>query len=386
MIDLEAFLKQALPEIQLSESKGIETLIEGFFIDEKQLVFVREEKYDLLNLPQMPAIISSYCNIPNQFHENFLFLDTETTGLAGGAGTIAFVVGIGFIEDDNFLIRQYFLKNQDGEEALLQDLTGYLHKFNTFVTYNGKSFDVPLLQSRFIMNLIEFSGRQFYHIDLLHIVRRLWKYHLPDCSLQCVETNLLRKNRDAQLDIPGAAIPQEYFYYLETGDASIMKRVLHHNLLDIYSLYLLLFHVFQYLSENPQNQPPDSVYYLAKWHEDCNLEKEAIQLYELIAERHSLSRKNLSFLYKKSENWEKAAALWELAAKDNNDYAFIELAKFEEHQMKQYEKALKWTEKAIEFLLVSPLFLPEDAEILQHRRQRLLRKISLSGLHTNACD
>ncbi len=118
---------------------------------------------------------------------------------------------------------------------------------------------------------------------------------MPDCTLQCVETNLLRKNRDAQLDIPGAAIPQEYFYYLETGDASIMKRVLHHNLLDIYSLYLLLFHVFQYLSVNPLNQQPDSVYYLAKWYEDCNLEKEAIQLYEIITETHSPSRKKSEF-------------------------------------------------------------------------------------------
>jgi hypothetical protein len=377
MIDLEALLKQALPEVQFSKSSEIETLINGFFVDDEKLVFVREIKRDLLQSDSLkiPKLISAYCQLPENDSKNFLFIDTETTGLAGGAGTIAFVVGIGFLQEDCFLIRQYFLKNQDGEEALLHDLNRYLQRFNTFVSYNGKSFDIPLLQTRFIMNQLPFPSQSFGHIDLLHIVRRLWKYCLADCSLQTVENQILQMKRNNKLEIPGAAIPQEYFFYLETGDASAMKRVLEHNETDIYSLYLIVKHVFSYLNEISFLKNEDAVFSVAKWFEDCNLEAEAAYFYEMIADKHEMGRKQLSFLYKRREEWEKAVIIWQKSACFREEYALIELAKYEEHRAKQLDAALDWTDKALESLQKKAFFLPEELEALQHRRQRILAKM-----------
>ena len=115
-----------------------------------------------------------------------LYLDTETTGLAGGTGTYAFLVGVGFFDGDEFEVRQFFMRDLDEEPALLTVLDETFRKFDGFVTYNGAGFDLPLLETRFVLGRRRFPGDVF-HVDLLGPARRLWSARLSDCRLGTVE-------------------------------------------------------------------------------------------------------------------------------------------------------------------------------------------------------
>src|SRR4051794_13065804 len=156
-------------------------------------------------------------------HERLVLLDTETTGLAGGTGTHVFLVGLGFLASEpdgatSFVVRQYFLRQLREERALLHALGATLADFGVLVSFNGKSFDWPLLTTRFIMQRLgpHRDGRAWPHLDLLHPSRRVWKHRLPSCSLGTLEQEILGVRRDS--DVPGALIPELYFRYLRDGD------------------------------------------------------------------------------------------------------------------------------------------------------------------------
>ena len=116
--------------------------------------------------------------------ERWAFLDTETTGLAGGSGTVAFLVGVGVISSGGFELKQYFLREPAEEASMLAALANDLARFDVLVTYNGKSFDVPLLETRFTMNRLKAPFTRLKHVDLLHGARRLWRLKLESCRLQ----------------------------------------------------------------------------------------------------------------------------------------------------------------------------------------------------------
>ena len=166
-----------------------------------------------------------------------LFIDTETTGLAGGAGTVAFLIGAGRFQDDCFQLEQCFMRDFDEEEPMLDHLTGLFEQCETVVSYNGKSFDLPLLRSRFIANRRRFPLENAVHYDLLHAARRFWKLRLKDCSLGHVEEAVLGLQR--QGDIPSALIPQIWLDYLRDRDARKLGRVFYHHKMDILSLAAL---------------------------------------------------------------------------------------------------------------------------------------------------
>ncbi len=166
-----------------------------------------------------------------------LFIDIETTGLAGGAGTVAFLVGVGYFEQDVFRLEQCFMRDFDEEEPMLDHLTPLLERCETLVTYNGKCFDAPLLRTRFIANRRRFPLENAVHYDLLHAVRRFWKLRLQDCSLGNVEEAVLGLER--QGDIPSALIPQMWLDYLRDRDARRLRRVFYHHKMDILSLAAL---------------------------------------------------------------------------------------------------------------------------------------------------
>jgi uncharacterized protein YprB with RNaseH-like and TPR domain len=165
-----------------------------------------------------------------------LYLDTETTGLAGGTGTYAFLVGVGFFDGDEFEVRQFFMRDLDEEPALLTVLEETFRKFDGFVTYNGAGFDLPLLETRFVLARRRFPGDVF-HVDLLGPARRLWSARLADCRLGTVEQSVLRFIRDD--DLPGALIPTVYFEYLRRKRPDELPRVFEHNRHDILSLAAL---------------------------------------------------------------------------------------------------------------------------------------------------
>ena len=166
-----------------------------------------------------------------------VFLDTETTGLAGGTGTCAFLIGIGTVEGMQFVVRQFFLRDYPEEKAVLRALAEVLESSDGLVTYNGKTFDVPLLETRYALARLKSPFARLLHLDALHPARRLWKLRLESCRLTDLESAVLGIGREG--DVPGSEIPGIYFDYLRTGDARGLQPVFYHNALDIMTLAAL---------------------------------------------------------------------------------------------------------------------------------------------------
>jgi hypothetical protein len=176
-----------------------------------------------------------------------LFVDLETTGLAGGAGTYAFLVGCGWFESGSFRVRQFFLASFDAERALLEAVAEAVDTAGTVVTFNGKSFDLPLLDTRFVMHRLETPFGGLPHVDMVHPARRLWK--TEDGRLSTLEHTQCRHRREG--DVPGFEIPSRYFRYVRSGDARALEAVMEHNRLDLLALALLTARASQLLEDGP---------------------------------------------------------------------------------------------------------------------------------------
>jgi len=216
----------------------IETPLGKHFETEK--LYQRHKRYgtyeisDLLDLP--PDFLDSLSagEIPSAHPTSWAFLDTETTGLSGGSGTCAFLVGVGSIDHEGFRVRQFFMRDYCEEASMLHSLTAYLARFEVLVTYNGKTFDQPLLETRYTMNRARHPFSSMMHLDLLHGARRIFKLRLENCRLVNLEHQILGLERHA--DVPGDLIPYYYFEYLRTRHAFRLIPLFHHNVLDIVSL------------------------------------------------------------------------------------------------------------------------------------------------------
>jgi len=174
------------------------------------------------------------------------YVDTETTGLAGGAGTVAFLVGLGYFAGDAFMLEQCFMRDYDDEGPMLAYLADRFAQFECVVSYNGKSFDLPLLRTRFVQHRLSTPFAEAAHYDLVHAVRRVWKKRLSDCSLSNIERLVLDFHREG--DVPGYLIPQIWQEYLETRDARPLEGVFYHHAMDILSLAALAGHLSQCLA------------------------------------------------------------------------------------------------------------------------------------------
>lgn len=171
---------------------------------------------------------------PPRRWEDVLFLDTETTGLAGGTGTYVFLLGTAHIEDGELVLRQHLLNDLAAERAFVQSIAIELDKFRACASYNGKCFDLPLLRSRFVMTIRAELSVDEAHLDLLHPARRLWRGRFGSVTLRQIEESVLDDGRVD--DIPGALIPERYFHYLRTGDETSIGPILEHNARDVVSL------------------------------------------------------------------------------------------------------------------------------------------------------
>lgn len=169
--------------------------------------------------------------------ETWAFVDTETIGLAGGAGSFAFLIGLGRMTEQGFLVTQYFLREPSEEASVLESLAQDLSPFATMVTYNGRSFDAPLLETRYRMTRQRIPFAEMPHLDLLFACRRLWKQRFESCKLTNLERDVLDFERVG--DVPGFLIPSLYTNYLRTRDAGSLVPVFQHNALDILSLACL---------------------------------------------------------------------------------------------------------------------------------------------------
>ena len=185
-----------------------------------------------------------------------IFLDTETTGLSGGAGTVAFEIGIGFLDERGFVIKQYVMRDYHEEPAMLSEIATLLRRFDTIVTFNGKTFDLPLLESRMLLHRIRIPLMQMPHFDLLHVMRRVYKLRLKRCNLSSLEQAVLGYERED--DLPGSQVPQRYFDYIKTREFALLEDVLRHNADDVKSLAALTGYICK-VFRAPQmlNHPQD---------------------------------------------------------------------------------------------------------------------------------
>jgi uncharacterized protein YprB with RNaseH-like and TPR domain len=315
---------------------------------------------------------------------SFAFLDTETTGLQGGTGTYAFLIGAGRFDGEEFHLMQFFMRDPVEEPAQLMALEEFLAPCDALVTFNGKAFDLPLLWNRYVVQGWRPPFSQSAHVDLLHLARRLWRDRLPNRSLGSLEIEILGAPRTGD-DVPGWMIPQMYFDYLRSGDARPLKNVFYHNAVDVVSMAALFNHMAGLLADPLGGQVDDGidVVALAKLFESMGDLEEATRLY-IHGLEHELPEPNLidaiqrlALIHKRQENFPAAVALWEQAARHQHLEAHVELAKYYEHRQGDFEQALSWTQAAIEHVnqpgypaYERRQWLPE----LEHRRQRLLRK------------
>ena len=306
-----------------------------------------------------------------------VFLDTETTGLAGGAGTYIFLVGAGYFEGDQFCVRQYFMRDYNEERALLSAVNELLSNFEAIVSYNGKTFDIPLIQSRFIMSGMKMSLKDPYHFDLLYPARRLWKKRLESCSLSTVERDILGVIREN--DVPGYLVPEIYFRYLKTKDARALKQVFEHNLQDILSLAALVSRMCC-LVEDPFNNTKYGmdIFSIGKMFDEEKRYEQCTHYYTE-ALKHNLREEETleilrlaSFAYKRQGEWEEAEKIWKKTIERSPEfiyYPYEELAKYYEHHLKDYQKAETIIEESLN--IVENIFIREK---LQYRLNRIKGK------------
>jgi uncharacterized protein YprB with RNaseH-like and TPR domain len=313
-----------------------------------------------------------------------VFLDTETTGLAGGAGTAAFLIGVGWVDGERFRVRQYFMRDYHEEAALLHALADELRRFDRLVTFNGKMFDVPLLDARYRLNRGRFPLAAAKHLDLLHPARRLWKARLESCRLQSLEAGLMGLRRTG--DIPGDEIPQVYFDWVRRRDARMLARVFEHNRQDIVSLAALAVLACQWVEEGRAEDPRD-VFSLARVLERARLYdrseaeyRRALDLGPGALRGPALLR--LAWRAKRAGDDARAATLWLAAGEAGEVEGWRELAMHHEHRTKDLDEALAAVARGLE--LVGPeshrdVRAWHQAEGFERRQQRLLGKKERRG-------
>ena len=272
-----------------------------------------------------------------------LFLDTETTGLAGGTGTYAFLVGVGRIVGDRVRLTQLFMRDLDEEAALLAALAPLLDGASGLVTFNGSGFDVPLLETRFILQRRRWRA-DVPHVDLMRSARVVWGGALEDCRLGTLEQRVLGTERER--DVPGFAIPGLYFQFLRRRVATPLRDVLAHNRHDILALMGLLGWFGHALEGTFTSLTPDEQAGVGRLWERTDVDR-ACACYEaalaagLNGERAHGVRLRLARWQKRRARWAAARALWEAAATATafDPRPWEELAKFHEHRARDVPAA-----------------------------------------------
>ncbi len=311
--------------------------------------------------------------------EEGLFLDTETTGLAGGTGTMAFLIGLGWFDQGRFIVRQIFARDFTEERAALTHLADIAGTKRFLVSFNGKTFDVGLLSTRYIMNRLQSPFAALPHLDLLYPARRLIAHRLENCRLATLEERVLGLVRLD--DVPGSDIPQRYFDWLRGGDARPLRDVFTHNRLDIISLAALMDHLTALMQGRLDMAHADArdLLALARWHSERQDTRQAQCLLTPLVQSSETAvrmeaRKMLSLIYRRTGRWEEAVGLWQQMVREHSDdrFALIELAKWYEHRAHDDVTALKLVRQAIR--QAGGQCTAAEREALLHRRQRLQQR------------
>jgi hypothetical protein len=327
------------------------------------------------------SLLANHQDLNHFDYTDALFLDTETTGLSGGTGTLPFLIGMGWFEGESFVVRQIFVRDFAEERASLIFFLERVHRKRFLVTFNGKAFDAGLLSSRLILNRLHDPPlASIPHLDLLYPARRLLGHRTINSRLGTLEEAILGIIREG--DLFGSEIPQRYFVWLKSRDARHMDDVFLHNRLDLLSMVSLTIHLAEILKGH---QDDDSV-------EQCDL----IAASRLLADRGNMpeaaailetlicsddttishqSRQLLSLIYKREGNLDKAIHVWEMMHMDDpcDIFATVELAKWYEHRARNYKKAFLMVNRVLD---ESRDMTCKERKALTHRRNRLLVRSS----------
>jgi len=358
----------------------------------RELKFPLEHRHGGRTLNGILSCCGSNLSLParNSNLEKFdpcqaLFLDIETTGLAGGTGTWAFLIGVGRVEQGSFLLRQYFLRRPAEERAILSHFASEAAAFPTLITFNGKLFDLPLIQTRQLLSGFRQTEPDL-HLDLLHCSRLLWKNRLKSRSLRSLEASLLGLRRYD--DIPGAEIPAVYFDYLRRGKADRLKAVFRHNVLDILSMVTLLERIALLGGGNCIEHPAEALA-LGRLCLSAGRTAEGLTYLKAAADADyaSLSAEaslELARCLKREGSWPEAVSIWKRAVENEctDLSAHVELAKYYEHHRRDYLHALELTARALARSEKSRRRLPGgelSREALLHRLNRLKGKLQKAG-------
>lgn len=308
------------------------------------------------------------------------FLDTETTGLMGGSGTYAFLIGVGFITPEGFRVRQFFMRDYSEEASQLAALAECLQPFRVLITYNGKSYDQPLLETRFRMTRAKPPFARMEHLDLLFGARRLWNLRFESCRLMHLERQILGVEREG--DVPGELIPHLYFDYLRTRIALRLIPIFHHNAIDILTLACLtgiVPHAFREPGSCPTLRHGAEMVGLARWYRQAEQHQAAADLFRRAIDRglpdDLLFRTlwDLALLERRLGRDAAAVAVWTDLAASGNPFrvaALEELAKYYERRERNPAMALEMTRAALEH---------GDSPSLRKREARLTRRITRSA-------
>jgi uncharacterized protein YprB with RNaseH-like and TPR domain len=336
--------------------------------------------------PQIAAAIADEPGLAQIDLQGALFLDTETTGLSAGTGTMAFLVGLGFFQDDQFHLWQVFLRDPGDEPAMIHLLADLLPGFEALVTFNGRGFDVPILETRFILDRRSFPLTATPHLDLLGPARRLWRMRLKSCALGALEREVLGLQRD-QADVPSGIIPTIYRDYLRTGDAREISRVLYHNQVDVLSMVTLAARLGRAFADPWEDAALTEAdfYALSRWYEERERTEQALRRAlagNLPPELRQRALRDLALIFRRADRRDRAFEWWQqLAVEDPGGVlAPVELAKTFEWHIVRLDLAIEWTQLALARAERWPPGPDRQRQLaeLRHRLERLERKAGTS--------
>jgi len=378
--------------------KGIEEYVDGrvqrnawgeFFLARQALPFGRP--YGKLRIGDLAAADLSPLNLLLESavlpeSTQLVYLDTETTGLAGGTGTCAFLIGIGAVEGSQFVVRQFFLRDYPEEKAALAALAEALQSFQGVVTFNGKTFDIPLLETRYALARMKSPFSRMVHLDALHPARRLWRLRLESCKLTDLEGAILGIAREG--DVAGSEIPEIYFDYLRTGNAQGLQPVFYHNALDVVTLAALVVELARILGDADHRTVTSSLdlFSLSRMLERARATERSVATCQQALAKglpeciEAQALWQLAAQHKRQRQHDLAVELWNELARREAPFAIRaleELAIYYEHRCRDAATALEFTAVAIERLRQGSARRPHLERFA--RRLERLRKKSARG-------
>jgi len=353
---LDKLVKLNLKKKSLKEKKSEindENKTESFDIIES--VFSLEEPYGDIRLsewgfilPESIAVVFQDESLKDIDTNRFLFFDTETTGLSVGTGTIPFMLGFGYFDDKYFKTKIFLLNDMSAENNMLEAVDDFIKsgEFTAIITYNGKSYDFPLMENRYILNRRRFPLLKLPHLDFLYPARIIWKNTFDSRRLGYLGEMLLGISREE--DIDGSRIPALYFSYVRTGNYSLIETVVKHNELDLVGLAALVLKGVKYIENIENTDDEGEILGICNLYEKCLKLETAEEKYSYLidnAEREEIKNKaikRLSVIKKKRKLYDEAVDLWEKLSSKRDIESYRELAIYYEHREKNLKKALKY--------------------------------------------